>query len=134
MLAGVRMSRVFRPRSGCDSGVTIASQARARASSAGRPGHHAATQQVQVEVIDGLSGLGTLVDDQAVTIAIDLALIGNPIGDLKHPDQHFRFRAGDFFRDPGDQALFHLAYFAPEFRPQKGKVRLGREIGAFSVR
>jgi hypothetical protein len=38
------LSRVVRPRSSCDSGVTIASQARARGSSAGRPGHRAPTQ------------------------------------------------------------------------------------------
>jgi hypothetical protein len=39
-------------------------------------------------MINGLASLGTFVDDEAISIAIDLAFIGDLVGDLKHSEQH----------------------------------------------
>src|SRR6202043_2468204 len=57
-----------------------------------RPAHGAPAKQVQVEVIDRLSRLRSLVENQAVAVAIDLALVGDAVGDLDHPGEHRRLR------------------------------------------
>src|SRR6266849_9647896 len=59
---------------------------------AGRPAHGSAAEQVQVEVIARLPRLRPLVENQAVAIAIDLALVGDPVCDLDHPGEHRRLR------------------------------------------
>jgi hypothetical protein len=42
---------------------------------------------VEVHVIDGLSGVGPLVDYEPVPTVRDAAFSGDPVGDLEHPPQ-----------------------------------------------
>src|SRR6267143_3944439 len=56
--------------------------------SAGWPVHRAAAEQVQVQVINGLPRLRPLVHDQAVAVAIDLALVGDPVRHLEEVKEH----------------------------------------------
>src|SRR5438874_9588262 len=55
---------------------------------AGRPTHSASAEQVQVQVVNRLSRLRTLVEDHAVAVAIDLAFVRDAIGDLDHAGEH----------------------------------------------
>src|SRR5947207_14468148 len=59
---------------------------------AGRPTHGPSAEEVQVQVVDRLSRLRPLVEDQAVAVAIDLAFVRDAVGDLDHAGEHRRMR------------------------------------------
>jgi hypothetical protein len=68
---------------GCDDGFTTLPPAWLPR----RPVHGAPAEQVKMQMVDGLAGLRSLVEHQAITIAIDLALVRHLVGDLQHAAQ-----------------------------------------------
>src|SRR6266550_8840468 len=89
--SAVRLRPLFRAWPLRDAVVTALSQKiykRGWSGLAGRPTHGPSAEQVQVQVIDGLSRLRPLVEDQAVAVAIDLAFIRDAVGDLEHAGEH----------------------------------------------
>src|SRR5436305_8503391 len=87
-----------------------------RAALAGGPGHGAAAEEMQVNVIHALAGLRSLVKDESVTVAIHLPFVGDAVGHLHHPGQHRTLVPGEIV-DGGNVLLGDDEHVGRRHRP-----------------